>query len=73
MVVARNGMPRRSRRARLSLAVMALGALLLLLVPMLLVALAFAQVRDVELPGTLVILSATGGMALIVIGAALWE
>ncbi len=60
-----------STRRLLSLIFMALGAILLLLVPTMLVVLAFAQTRDVDLSGTVVILSAVGGMALVVIGAAL--
>ena len=50
---------------------MALGAILLLLVPTMLVVLAFTRATDVRLSGTVVILSAVGGMALVVVGAAL--
>ena len=55
----------------LSLGIIALGVLLLLSVPVLLLVLAFAQVKDASPPGTLVILSATAGMALIAVGVAL--
>jgi hypothetical protein len=62
---------RSSTRRMLSLAAFVAGALLLLLVPVTLLVLAFAHAHDTQLPGTLVILSAAGGMAFIVIGAAL--
>lgn len=62
--------PGGSTRRSLSLFIIILGALLLLFVPSMLVFLAFAR-QGIELPGTLVILSATGGMALVAIGAAL--
>jgi hypothetical protein len=52
---------------------MGLGSLLLVLVPIYLVFLAFAGTKDVELHGTLVILSVVSGMALVVIGAATRE
>jgi hypothetical protein len=52
---------------------MGLGSLLLVLVPIYLVFLAFAGTTDVELHGTLVILSVVSGMALVVIGAATRE
>ncbi len=66
----------------LSLAAMVLGALLLILVPVLLVGLAFAHIeatpalgmlvqQSYHLSGTLVIGSAAGGMALLIIGATL--
>jgi hypothetical protein len=58
-------------RRTASVAVMVVGAILLLIVPLLLVALAFGGTRRADLPGTLVILSATAGMALIAVGAAL--
>lgn len=63
----------RSARRTLSLVVIVLGALLLLSLPVVLVVLAFGQAQNVRLPGTLVIISAAGGMALLVIGAALRE
>ena len=63
----------RSIRRVLSILFIALGALLLLLVPGILVALAFAQATDVDIPGTLVIVSAVLGMMLVVVGAALRE
>ncbi|MBF6613193.1 MAG: hypothetical protein IVW55_08700 [Chloroflexi bacterium] len=62
-----------SARRTLSLVVIVLGALLLLSLPVVLVVLAFGQEQNVRLPGTLVIISAAGGMALLVIGAALRE
>ena len=60
-----------STRRMLSLIVMVAGALLLLVMPAILFGYAASGNKDVELPGTLVILTATGGIALIVIGAAL--
>ena len=54
-----------------SLAVLGLGGLLLLSVPVLLILLAISGGDGTSLPGTFVILSATLGMALVVIGAAL--
>lgn len=59
-----------SSRNTLSLALIVAGALLLVLVPLLLVFLAITGARDVDLPGTLVILSVVGGMALVIFGAA---
>jgi hypothetical protein len=47
--------------------------LLLLLVPLYLVVLAFAGARNVDLHGTLVILSVVIGMALVVVGSAIRE
>ena len=64
-------MPSNSGRNTLSLLVMAAGALLLLLVPLLLLVMALAQTKDFQLPGTLVILSAAGGMILVLVGAVL--
>lgn len=54
----------------LSLALIAAGCILLALVPLLLVFLAISGATNVDLPGTLVILSVVGGMALVVLGAA---
>ncbi|MDQ6695782.1 MAG: hypothetical protein M3014_15460 [Chloroflexota bacterium] len=68
--MANDRAPRGSSRRILSLAVMLLGILLLLLVPTILLVRAITQSKDI-LPGTLVILSVTGGMALIIIAAAL--
>jgi hypothetical protein len=62
---------RNSGRNTLSLIVIAAGALLLLLVPLLLLGLALSQTKDFQLPGIMVILSAAGGMILVVVGAAL--
>lgn len=58
-------------RQNLGLATLGLGALLLLVVPVLFVVLAITGGSRDLLPGTFVILSATLGMALIAIGAAL--
>lgn|GEM_PF-3196001 len=69
--MAGNNGSARSTRRMLSLIFMVLGAILLLLVPAMLVVLAFSQARDVRLPGTVVILSAVMGMAFVVVGAAL--
>ncbi len=63
----------RSARRVLSIVVIVLGALLLLSLPVVLVVLAFVREQNARLPGTLVIISAAGGMALVVIGAALRE
>ena len=65
--------PRGSMRRMLSLAGIVLGVLLLLIMPGILFFYAVSGNKDVELRGTLVILTATGGMALIVIGAAIRE
>lgn len=65
--------PSGSNRNVIALALMGLGVLLLVLVPLYLVFLAFAAAKDVELHGTLVILSVVGGMALVVIGSAIRE
>jgi len=46
------------------------GGILLVLVPLLLVFLAFTGAKDVHIPGTLIILSVVSGMALVVLGAA---
>jgi hypothetical protein len=62
-----------STRRMLSLIAMVVGALLLLVMPAILFGYAVTGNKNVELPGTLVILTATGGIALIVIGAALRE
>lgn len=64
-------MPSGSTRNILSLALIVAGGLLLVLVPLLLVFLALSGARDVDLPGTLVILSVVGGMALVVLGEAI--
>ena len=65
--------PDGSTRRMLSLISMVVGTLLLLVMPAILFGYAVSGNRDVELPGTLVILTSTGGIALIVIGAALRE
>ncbi|MGA7732239.1 MAG: hypothetical protein WCD37_13330 [Chloroflexia bacterium] len=63
--------PSGSTRNTLSLALMVAGGLLLVLVPLLLVFLAVSGAQNVDLPGTLVILSVVGGMALVVLGEAI--
>ena len=65
--------PDGSTRRMLSLISMVVGTLLLLVMLAILFGYAVSGNRDVELPGTLVILTSTGGIALIVIGAALRE
>ena len=65
--------PRGSMRRMLSLTAIVLGVLLLLIMPGILLFYAVSGNKDVELRGTLVILTATGGMALIVIGAVIRE
>jgi hypothetical protein len=67
------GSRRGSTRSILSISLLGIGVLLLLLVPGILLALAFARTEDAELPGTLVIISAVGGMAFVVAGVALRE
>ncbi len=62
--------PSDATRSIFSLACIVVGALLLLLVPLLLIVQAFLSVQDVELPGTLVILTVVGGMGLVVLGLA---
>jgi ABC-type nickel/cobalt efflux system permease component RcnA len=63
----------RSSRQNLSRALMLLGALLMLSVPAAFVVLAFARATDAAIPGTLLILSATAGMALVGVGAVLYD
>jgi hypothetical protein len=63
----------RSSRRKLSRALMLLGALLLLSIPGVIVVLAFARATDAAIPGTWLILSATAGMALVGVGAALYD
>jgi hypothetical protein len=57
----------------LSWIVMALGALFLLIMPVLLFVLALGQTKSFHLPGTVLILSVVIGMALVIGGAALQE
>jgi hypothetical protein len=71
--LAARRVPSGSNRNPLSLAIMALGALLLLIVPMSLFVFALAQSKTFQIPGTLLILTVVSGMALIVIGAALHD
>lgn len=54
-----------------ALGLMALGAILLLVMPLTLLYFAVANVPNPHLPGTLVIVTATGGMGLLGIGAVL--
>jgi hypothetical protein len=65
--------PGSSTRRTLSTLAIALGILLLLVMPATLFVFAVTHVQNAQLPGTLVILTATGGMALIVIGAVIRE
>jgi len=62
--------PGRSTRRQLSIALIVLGALLLMIMPTILLFFSFAS-KSGHLPGTLVILSSAGGMAFILVGAAL--
>jgi hypothetical protein len=72
-MVDRVPVPRRNSRRLFAAGIMIVGVLLLVMVPVVLVVLAFGHVTDFHMPGTLVILSATGGMALLAVGAALFE
>ena len=63
-------MPSGSTNNTLSLALIVMGGILLVLVPLLLVFLAFTGAKDVNIPGTLIIISVVSGMALVVLGAA---
>ncbi|HUP27208.1 MAG TPA: hypothetical protein VM409_02150 [Chloroflexia bacterium] len=65
--------PGRSNRRRLAVSVIVAGALLMLSVPALFVALAISGATDTSIPGTFLILSATAGMALVGIGAVLYD
>ncbi|MEO6457600.1 MAG: hypothetical protein ABIO92_04920 [Chloroflexia bacterium] len=65
--------PHSSSRRKLSLALMLIGALLMLSMPAAFVVLAFARATDTVIPGTLLILSATAGMGLVGLGAALYD
>jgi len=71
--LAARHIPSGPNRNILSLIIMGLGALLLLIVPLLLFVFALAQSKTFQLPGTLMILSVVSGMALVVIGAALHD
>jgi hypothetical protein len=62
-----------STRRLLALVAMVVGALLLLLMPAALLYFAVTDAQDAHLPGTLVIVSATGGMALLALGALIRE
>ena len=63
----------RSSRRRFSMALMFAGAFLMLSVPAAFVVLAFAGATGTSIPGTLLILSATAGMGLVGLGAALYD
>jgi hypothetical protein len=54
-----------------SLVCIALGVVLLAIMPMVLLFFAVTNTQNPHIPGTLVILSSAGGMALILIGAAM--
>jgi uncharacterized membrane protein len=71
--LAARRVPSGPNRNILSLMVMGLGALLLLIVPLLLFVFALSQSKTFQLPGTLMILSVVSGMALVIIGAALHD
>jgi len=71
--LAARQVPSGSNRNLLSVLVIALGALLLLFVPLSLFVFALAQSKTYQIPGTLLILTVVSGMALIVIGAALHD
>jgi hypothetical protein len=62
-----------STRRILSWLAIALGIAMLLVMPVTLLYFAVNNTQNAEIPGTIVILTATGGMALIIIGAALRE
>ena len=64
---------RRSMQATLSLAAFILGAAFLAVMPLVYLFLAFSGARNVDIPGTLIILTSTIGMILVVIGASLRE
>jgi hypothetical protein len=66
-----NRSARRSSRNALSLGIIVAGVILLAAVPLLLVVLSFSGTRTIDLPGTAVIVSATIGMALVVVGSAM--
>ena len=61
----------RSTRRTLSTVLIALGILLLAIMPTMLLIFAISGTENAHIQGTLVILSSAGGMALIAIGAAL--
>ena len=61
----------RSSRRMASNIAMLVGALLLMVMPAVLFFYSIGGTTQAHLPGTLVILSSVGGMALVVIGAAL--
>lgn len=65
--------PTGSPRRLISLVLVVLGALLLLFMPVWLLFLAVTNTPNPHIPGTLVILTATGGMALVAIGALVRE
>ena len=65
--------PRGSTRRTLSNIIMALGALVMMVMPAILFVASLSADKAVDLPGTLVLISSAGGMALIVIGAMLRE
>ncbi|MEO8286347.1 MAG: hypothetical protein ABI670_07895 [Chloroflexota bacterium] len=71
--MASRRVPSSSNRNTLSIAVMAVGALLLLIVPLLMFVLSLGHTANFHLPGTLLILSVTAGMACVVMGAALHD
>lgn len=64
---------RRSNRGMLALGAFILGAALLAIMPLIYLFLAITGAQDADIPGTIMILTSTGGMILVVIGAALRE
>lgn len=63
--------PRSAGRRSLSLAVIAAGVLLLLTTPAWFLLYALSGSERADIPGTFVIVTAAGGMALVIIGAAI--
>ncbi len=62
-----------STRRSVAIALMALGGLLLMIMPAILFFFSLSASKSAHLPGTLVILGSAGGMSLILIGAAIRE
>jgi hypothetical protein len=61
----------RSTRGTLSLGAFVLGAILLAVMPLVYLFLAFSGAENASIPGTFIILTSTGGMILVMMGAAL--
>ena len=71
--MAARRVPSGSNRNMLAWIVMGLGALFLLIMPVLLFVLALGQTKSFHLPGTVLIVSVVVGMALVIVGAAMHE